>query len=171
MGFKYDINRYLAAHGDRVPVKSLAEIIKSRPLPSHRRRAAGAGAKRAREWTRDAPACKAERAYREQVRAAVDEDDGRAEARRVGLSDVEQSAAADRRPQHARRRQQPVLLADHRLPGDPGADGLHARRTLAGGHDVLRPRVVGADADQAAPTPTSRRRITAARPRARRRLR
>jgi amidase len=29
-GFKYDMNRYLAGHGDRVPVKSVAEIIKSR---------------------------------------------------------------------------------------------------------------------------------------------
>ena len=29
MGFKYDINRYLASHGDRIPVKSLAEIVKS----------------------------------------------------------------------------------------------------------------------------------------------
>ena len=39
MGFKYDINRYLAAQGDRVPVKSLAEIIKSgRYHPSVQRR-------------------------------------------------------------------------------------------------------------------------------------
>src|SRR5262249_6936422 len=29
MGFKYDINRYLASKGDRVPVKSLAEVVKS----------------------------------------------------------------------------------------------------------------------------------------------
>ena len=29
-GFKYDINRYLAAHGDRVPVHSLDEIVQSR---------------------------------------------------------------------------------------------------------------------------------------------
>ena len=29
MGFKYDMNRYLASHGDRVPVKSLSEIVKS----------------------------------------------------------------------------------------------------------------------------------------------
>ena len=66
----------------------------------------------------DTPACKAETEYREQVRAAVIEDDGRAEARRVRLSDLEQPAAADRRSQHAARRQQPVLLADHRVPGD-----------------------------------------------------
>ena len=39
MGFKYDINRYLASHGDRVPVKSLAEIVKSgRFHPSVQRR-------------------------------------------------------------------------------------------------------------------------------------
>src|SRR5688572_22389426 len=29
-GFKHDINRYLASRGDRVPVKSLQDIIKSR---------------------------------------------------------------------------------------------------------------------------------------------
>jgi amidase len=29
MGFKYDINRYLAGHGDRVPLQTLAEVIKS----------------------------------------------------------------------------------------------------------------------------------------------
>ena len=29
MGFKYDINRYLASHGDRIPVHSLAEVVKS----------------------------------------------------------------------------------------------------------------------------------------------
>src|SRR4029078_10868003 len=29
-GFKYDINRYLAAQGDRVPVHTLEEIIRSR---------------------------------------------------------------------------------------------------------------------------------------------
>src|SRR5690606_5403663 len=28
-GFKYDINRYLASHGDRIPVKSLQDIIRS----------------------------------------------------------------------------------------------------------------------------------------------
>ena len=40
--------------------------------------------------------------------------DGLAAARRARLSDVEQPAAADRRPEHAGRRQQPGLLADAR---------------------------------------------------------
>lgn len=39
MGFRYDMNRYLAAQGDAVPVKSLADIIKSRGFhPSVERR-------------------------------------------------------------------------------------------------------------------------------------
>jgi Asp-tRNA(Asn)/Glu-tRNA(Gln) amidotransferase A subunit family amidase len=69
-GFKYDINRYLASHGDRIPVKSLEEVIKSRRFhPSVQRRL---------EQSRDAPengpetpACQPEAEYREQVRAAV----------------------------------------------------------------------------------------------------
>ncbi|MGQ0736659.1 MAG: amidase family protein [Acidobacteriota bacterium] len=70
MGFKYDINRYLASHGDRAPVKSLAEIIKSgRFHPTVQRRL-----EQAEQGTAngpDTPACQAEMAYREQVRAAV----------------------------------------------------------------------------------------------------
>lgn len=70
MGFKYDINRYLASHGDRVPVKSLADIIKSRRFhPSVQRRLEQAEAGPANGP--DTPECKAEFAYREQVRAAV----------------------------------------------------------------------------------------------------
>jgi Asp-tRNA(Asn)/Glu-tRNA(Gln) amidotransferase A subunit family amidase len=70
MGFKYDINRYLAAHGDRVPVKSLAEIVKSgrfHPTVQRRLEQAEQGAENGPET----PACKAEQEYREQVRAAV----------------------------------------------------------------------------------------------------
>jgi amidase len=70
MGFKYDINRYLAGHGDRVPVKSLAEIIKSRRFhPSVQLRL-----EQAEEGIVNGPesdACKAEMAYRAQVAAAV----------------------------------------------------------------------------------------------------
>jgi amidase len=70
MGFKYDINRYLAGHGDRVPVKSLAEIVKSgRFHPTVQRRL-----EQALEGSENGPetaACKAEVTYREQVRAAV----------------------------------------------------------------------------------------------------
>jgi amidase len=70
MGFKYDINRYLASHGDGVPVKSLTEIVKSgRFHPTVRLRL-----EQAEEGVvngPDTPACKAEMTYREQVRAAV----------------------------------------------------------------------------------------------------
>jgi Asp-tRNA(Asn)/Glu-tRNA(Gln) amidotransferase A subunit family amidase len=70
MGFKYDINRYLASHGDRVPVKSLAEIIKSgRFHPTVQRRLEQA--EQGVENGPDTPACQAEQAYRDQVRAAV----------------------------------------------------------------------------------------------------
>ena len=70
-GFKYDINRYLAAQGDRVPVKSLEEVIRSRRYhPSVQLRL-----ERAQEGTEmngpETPACKAEADYREQFRAAV----------------------------------------------------------------------------------------------------
>jgi amidase len=69
-GFKYDINRYLAAQGDRVSVKSLADIIKSRRFhPSVQRRL-----EQSQEGTENGPGtpeCKAEADYRELVRAAV----------------------------------------------------------------------------------------------------
>ena len=69
-GFKYDINRYLASHGDRIPVKSLEEIIKSRRFhPSVQRRLEQS--QEAPENGPDTPACQAEADYREQVRAAV----------------------------------------------------------------------------------------------------
>ena len=69
-GFKYDINRYLASHGDRVPVKSLTEIVASgRFHPSVRRQL---------EQTEQGPAhgpdtqaCEADQAYRAQMREAV----------------------------------------------------------------------------------------------------
>jgi amidase len=70
MGFKYDINRYLASHGDRAPVKSLSDIVKSgRFHPSVQRRLEQA--EQGAENGPDTPACKAEMEYREQVRAAV----------------------------------------------------------------------------------------------------
>jgi Asp-tRNA(Asn)/Glu-tRNA(Gln) amidotransferase A subunit family amidase len=70
MGFKYDLNRYLASHGDRVPVRSLAEIVKSgRFHPSVQRRLEQAEA--GPENGPDSPACEADRAYRDAVRAAV----------------------------------------------------------------------------------------------------
>jgi amidase len=69
-GFKYDINRYLAAQGDRVPVHTLEEIIKSRrfhPSIQARLQSAQDGTENGPET----PACKAEAEYREQFRAAV----------------------------------------------------------------------------------------------------
>ena len=70
MGFKYDINRYLASHGDRVPVKSLAEIVKSgRFHPTVRRQL-----EQSEQGVVNGPdseACKAEYGYRQRVRDAV----------------------------------------------------------------------------------------------------
>ena len=69
-GFKYDINRYLAAHGDRVPVHSLEEIIQSRrfhPSIQARLQSSQDGTENGPET----PACKAEAEYRDQFRAAV----------------------------------------------------------------------------------------------------
>ena len=69
-GFKYDINRWLASHGDRVPVKDLAAIIQSRQFhPTVQRRLEQA--QEATENGPDTPACQAESEYRRQVRAAV----------------------------------------------------------------------------------------------------
>jgi amidase len=72
MGFKYDINHYLAAQGDSVPVHNLAEIIKSRgfhPTVQVRLEQAEKGPENGPET----PACKAEIEYRDKVRAAVDQ--------------------------------------------------------------------------------------------------
>ena len=69
-GFKYDINRYLAAQGDRVPVHTLEEIIRSRRFhPSIEARLQSA--QNGTENGPDTPACKAETEYREAFRAAV----------------------------------------------------------------------------------------------------
>jgi amidase len=69
-GFKYDINRYLAAQGDRVKVHSLEEVIRSRkfhPSIEWRLRQSQDGP----ENGPDTAACKTEMAYRDQFRAAV----------------------------------------------------------------------------------------------------
>jgi amidase len=69
-GFKYDINRYLAAQGDRVPVHSLDEIIRSRRFhPSIEARLQSA--QNGPENGPDTPACKADLEYRAQFRDAV----------------------------------------------------------------------------------------------------
>jgi len=69
-GFKYDINHYLAAQGDRVPVHTLEEIIRSRrfhPSIEARLQSAQSGSENGPET----PACKAEAEYRAAFRAAV----------------------------------------------------------------------------------------------------
>jgi amidase len=72
MGFKYDINHYLAARADSVPVKTLAEIIKSGGFhPSAQRRLEQA--EQGPENGPDSPACKADTMYRDQVRGAVNQ--------------------------------------------------------------------------------------------------
>jgi amidase len=69
-GFKYDINRYLAGHGERIPVKSLEEIIKSRRFhPTVQRRLEQS--QEAPENGLESAPCVAEAEYREKVRAAV----------------------------------------------------------------------------------------------------
>jgi amidase len=70
MGFRYDFNRYLAAHADRVPVKNLDEIIKSgRFHPSAQRRLEMAD--KVPDNGPETPACLADKAYRDKVRDAV----------------------------------------------------------------------------------------------------
>jgi Asp-tRNA(Asn)/Glu-tRNA(Gln) amidotransferase A subunit family amidase len=70
MGFKYDINAYLASHGDRVPVKSLSEIIKSGQFhPSVQRRLEQA--EQGPAIGPDSKECAAEQVYRQRVRDAV----------------------------------------------------------------------------------------------------
>ncbi len=67
-GFKYDMNRYLTAQGDRVPIHSVEEIVKSRRFhPSVQQRLEGAQMGEGPE----SAACQAERDYRDAVRAAV----------------------------------------------------------------------------------------------------
>ena len=67
-GFKYDMNRYLAAQGDRVPVHSVGEIVKSRKFhPSVQARLESAQMGEGPE----SAGCQAERDYRDAVRATV----------------------------------------------------------------------------------------------------
>jgi amidase len=69
-GFKHDINAFLAARKGRVPVHDLAEIVKGgkfHPTVQRRLEQAEQGPANGPET----PECKAEAAYRDQVRAAV----------------------------------------------------------------------------------------------------
>ncbi len=70
MGFKYDLNRFLAARAGKLPVANLAEIVKGgkfHPSAQRRLEVAENGAENGPE----SPACQANSAYREQVRQAV----------------------------------------------------------------------------------------------------
>jgi len=70
MGFKYDLNRFLAARGDRVPMKNLTDIVHSNrfhPSVQYRLDQAEKGP----ENGPDSAACKADTEYREKVREAV----------------------------------------------------------------------------------------------------
>lgn len=69
-GFKYSLNRFLASRGDRVPVKSLAEVIKSGKFHPGVQRRLEVAEKDAENGPGSA-ACAADEAYREKVRAAV----------------------------------------------------------------------------------------------------
>ncbi len=68
--FKFDLNTYLARHGDRVPVRTLAEIIESRAFhPSTRPRLEAA--KTAELPPEENPECQARDEFRERFRKLV----------------------------------------------------------------------------------------------------
>jgi Asp-tRNA(Asn)/Glu-tRNA(Gln) amidotransferase A subunit family amidase len=70
MGFKYDLNAFLAARGDQVPMHNLAEIIKSgkfHPTVQRRLEQAEQGASNGP----DSAACAADTAYRDKLRDDV----------------------------------------------------------------------------------------------------
>jgi len=70
MGFKYDINAYLAAQGDRVPVHNLDEIIRSQRFhPSVQARLQSA--QQSTPQGPDSEACRADAAYRKAFGEAV----------------------------------------------------------------------------------------------------
>ena len=70
MGFKYDMNHFLAARGDRVPLKSLTAIIESEKFhPSAQRRLEMA--EKGPENGPESAACVANKDSREKVRLAV----------------------------------------------------------------------------------------------------
>jgi amidase len=68
--FKYDVNRYLAGLGDKAPVHSLEEIIKSRRFhPSIQGRLETAEA--SNDVPGESPGCRSRDEFREKLRAAV----------------------------------------------------------------------------------------------------
>jgi Asp-tRNA(Asn)/Glu-tRNA(Gln) amidotransferase A subunit family amidase len=70
MGFKYDLNRFLAARAGEVPMKNLTDILHSNRFhPNNQGRLDQA--EKGPENGPDTPACKADATYRDQVRDAV----------------------------------------------------------------------------------------------------
>jgi len=70
MGFKYDLNRFLAARAGQVPMKDLTAIVRSNRFhPNNQRRLEQAD--NGPENGPDSPACQTDATYREQVRTAV----------------------------------------------------------------------------------------------------
>ena len=68
--FKYDLNRYLAALGDKAPVHSLDEIVKSRRFhPSIQARLESSEA--SSDVPGESPGCRSRDEFREKLRAAV----------------------------------------------------------------------------------------------------
>ena len=147
-GFKYDINRYLAAQGDRVPVHSLEEIIRSRRFPSLDRARACSQAQDGPENGPDTPACKAEADYREQFRAAVAKtmDAHKLDAFVYPTWSNPPRLIGDLNTPHGDNSQ--VFSPTTGWPAINVPMG-YTRGTLPDRHDVLRPRVERADADQA----------------------
>ena len=70
MGFKYDMNQFLAARGDRVPFKTLAAIIESNKFHPTVQRRLETAEKGPVNGPESAP-CQANQASREKVREAV----------------------------------------------------------------------------------------------------
>ena len=134
-GFKYDINRYLASHGSRIPVKSLDEVIKSRRFHPSVQRRLEHGEGGSRERSGHARLQRGSRVPRSGA-GGGSYGDGCTDARRARLPDLEQPAAPHRRSEHAARRQQPVLFTGHRVSVRAGADGIYAWRSPSrGAHD------------------------------------
>ena len=148
-GFKYDINEYLAAQGDRVPVHSLDEIVASGKFHSSIADQVRRNAQQPVGGGPESDACKADAAYRAAFGAAVTKT----------MDDLKLSAFVYPTWSNVPRligdltvtggRQQPDLLADVRFSGDQRADGLYEKRDVAGGDDTLRAGVGRSDAHQA----------------------
>lgn len=70
MGFKYSLNRFLASRGDKVPVRSLADVVKGGKFHPGVQRRLEMGDKDPENGPGSA-ACNADTAYRDKVRNAV----------------------------------------------------------------------------------------------------